>query len=200
MRSSSTPSAATARSASAAPSPTRGGARRARHRAQPRRSERAGTRREPSRRSRPLLRGLPRLAAHPRVRGVHPRVGGGTDRRRADGLTAGTPLPRPRAREGAGDAPADAVAPGPAVLQRRRPPGLLAVDARRPGRPRVDGRVRRRLASRSVAHAEDVHGLGGEVVPGGKPRGPARHRGRIATPSRSSRGSSSRETASTSTC
>ena len=75
----------------------RGRARRARHRSQPRRSERAGPRREPSGRSGPLLRGLPRLAAHPRIREVHPRVGGGTDRRRADGLTAGAPLSRPRA-------------------------------------------------------------------------------------------------------
>ena len=149
-----------------------------RDRPQSRRAERARARREPSGRSRPLLRGLLQLAADLGVRAVHPRVAGRGDRRRADGLAAGAALPRPRAREGARDPPAHAVAPGSALLQRRRPPGLLAVDAGRPRRPRVDARVRGRLAPRPVAHAADVHGLGGEVVPRGEPRGAAGRRGR----------------------
>ena len=43
----------------------------------------------------------------------------------------------------------------------------LDVDAGRSGRPRVDGRVRRRLAPRPLADAAHVHGRPGEVVPGG---------------------------------
>ena len=78
----------------------------------------------------------------------------------------------------AGHAAAHAVAPGPAVLQRRRHADVQRVDPGRSGAARVDARVRRRLAPRPVADAAHVHGRRGEVVPGGHARGSARHRGR----------------------
>ena len=55
-------------------------------------------------------------------------------------------VPRPRARQGARHPPAHAVAPGPAVLQRRRPPERSACGSPSTRSPRVDARVRRRLA------------------------------------------------------
>ena len=78
-----------------------------------------------------------------RDRAVHPPVGCGCDRRRADGVRAGAALPRPRARQGARHAAAHAVAPGPAVLQRRRASERQHVD---PGRSGV-ARLRRSSSS-----------------------------------------------------
>ena len=172
------------------------------HRAQPRRAERRA-------RSSRAARTTPAASSRTSATGSgSPSSSGSSASRRPRqiagelmGADAGAALPRPRARQGAGHAPADAVAPGPAVLQRRRLADLLSVwmpvD---PVDARVDARVRGRLASRPVAHAADVHGRRGEVVPGGQPRGPARHRGRPRRPSRSSAGSSSRATPSSSTC
>ena len=73
---------------------------------------------------------------------------------------------------------AHAVAPGPAVLQRRRPAERQHLDAGRPGAPPLDARVRRRLAPRPVADAAHLHGPAGEVVPRRQPGRPARHRRR----------------------
>ena len=153
-------------------------ARRDRDRSQPCRAERARTRREPTRRSGPLLRGLLQLAAAARARACRPGLAGGGDRRRADGRRRGAVLPRPRAREGAGDDAAHAVAPGSALLQRRRDADVLCVASGRSGLARGDARVRCGIASRPVADAADVHGQRGEVVPGGCARGSPRHRER----------------------
>ena len=71
---------------------------------------------------------------------------GGGDRRRPDGVEHDSLLPRPRAGQGAGHPPAHPVAPGSAVLQRRRPPQREPVVA---GRPR---RSRRRRSASSPAH------------------------------------------------
>ena len=89
------------------------------------------------------------------------------DRRRADGLrgrcgsTTTTCWSRRRAPA------ADAVAPGSAVLQRRRPPDVQHVDAGRSGAARGDARVRRRLAPGPVADAALVHGRPGRWFPEG---------------------------------
>ena len=153
-------------------------ARRDGDRAQPRRAERARTRREPARRSGPVLRGLLQLAAAARARACRDGLARRCDRRRADGGRRGAVLPRSRAREGAGHDAADAVAPGPAVLQRRRDADVLGLAPGRSGLARGDARVRRRLAPRPVADAAHVHGQRGEVVPGGRARGSAGHRER----------------------
>src|SRR6476659_5525669 len=50
-------------------------------------------------------------------------------------------LPRPHAGQGAGHSPADAVAPGSALLQRRRIADVQRLDARRPRLALLDARV-----------------------------------------------------------
>ena len=137
-------------------------------------------RRQPARRPGSLLRGLLQLGADPRVRAgrsaARHRRG---DRRRADGQptrcasSTTTCWSRRRAR-----AQRDALAPGPAVLQRRRPQTCsvwMPVDP-----------VPRESTLEFVAGSH----LGpwlmprtfmddrGEVVPRGHARGAARHRGR----------------------
>ena len=108
----------------------------------------AGDRREPGRslavrqarqrrRRRCVHRGLLQLAAdrrssssssaHPMRRAIAAELIGGR---------TGPAVPRPRAGQGAGHPPAHAVAPGPAVLQRRRPAEREHVDPRRSGAAR----------------------------------------------------------------
>ena len=73
---------------------------------------------------------------------------------------------RSHADQGTRNAPAHAVAPGPAVLQRRWPPERQHVDSGRSGAAPLHARTGRRLASRPVADAAYVHGSPGEVVSG----------------------------------
>ena len=130
------------------------------------------------RRRRRVRRGLLQLAAAPGDRAVRPGVRRRRHRRRADGRRHGPAVPRPRAGQGARHPPAHAVAPGPAVLQRRRPAERQHVVPRRSGAPRVDAGVRRRLAPRRVVHAALVPRRPGEVVPGRHARRAARRRRR----------------------
>ena len=167
--------------------PRRGGLRARRRRRRARRAGPGGDRGQPGRpvaarqagqrrRRRGVHRGLLQLAAPAGDRALHRRVRRGRDRRRADGLADRAPVPRPRAGQGAGHPPAHAVAPGPAVLQHRRPPERQHVVPRRPGAARVDAAVRRRLPPRRVVHAPDVPRRPGQVVPRGHARRAARHR------------------------
>jgi hypothetical protein len=118
-----------------------------RDRREPRGSQPARARGEPAGRPGALLRGLLQLAAAARARERRADVSCSSDRRRADGRRSGALLPRPRAREGAGDDSTHAVAPGSAVLQRRRRPDLLGLVAGRPRLTGSDARVRGRIAT-----------------------------------------------------
>src|SRR2546430_9539644 len=55
-------------------------------------------------------------------------------------------------------APAQALAPGPTLLQHQRTAELQLLASGGPGRPRVHAGVCRRLASRPVADAALIHG------------------------------------------
>ncbi len=168
-------------------------------RRQPRRpvaARQAGQRR----RRRGVRRGLLQLAAAAGDRALHPRVRRRRHRRRADGLADRAAVPRPRAGQGARHPPAHAVAPGPAVLQHRRPAERQHVVPRRPGASRVDAAVRRRLAPWRVVHAPDVPRRPGEVVPRRHARRAARHRRPPRRLHRSSAGSWSPATPCSSTC
>ena len=147
-------------------------------RAEPGGSQRPRPGRQPRQRSRAVLRGLLQLGRDRRVRAGDPNLGHRRQRRRSDGQRRRAPVPRPRAGQRGGHAPAHPLAPGPAVLQRRRLADVQRLDPRGSGAARVDARVRRRLPSRPVADAADVHGGRGEVVPGGHARRSAGHPGR----------------------
>ena len=73
--------------------------------------------------------------------------------------TSRSSLPRSHADQGARHAPADAVAPGPALLQHRRHAECELLDPRRSGEPRIHPGIRCRLAPRTLADAALVHGL-----------------------------------------
>src|SRR5690348_525722 len=107
-----------------------------------------------------------RVAGDPRDRAAGPPFPGARPGRRADGHATGPLLPRSRPGEGGRDQAAHAVAPGPAVLQRRRP-GRQRLD---PGGPGARGRVPGAgggLAPGSVADAAHVPEEGGPLVPRG---------------------------------
>ena len=103
-----------------------------------------------------------------RDRAAGPAFAGPADRRHADGHAAGPPLPRSRPGEGGRDQAAHALAPGPAVLQRRRP----RRERLDPGGPGARGRVPGaggHVTPRPVADAAHVPARGGALVPRGKP-------------------------------
>ena len=117
------------------------------------------------------------------------------------GSRTGAAVPRPRARQGARHPPAHAVAPGPAVLQRRRPPERQHVVPGRPGAADVDA------ASSSPARTAasgSCRGRSSTTRPSGSPtaRSPSCPTidGRPERLPRSSAGSSSRATPCSSTC
>src|SRR5690606_13085670 len=83
------------------------------------------------------LAGLPRFRV---------QLAGRRDRRDADREPEDRLLPRSSARERAGHARADAVAPRPALLSGRWRPGDLALAAARSGRARYLGGIREGLA------------------------------------------------------
>ena len=70
------------------------------------------------------------------------------------------------------------LAPGPALLQRRRAHELQHVDAGGSGRARGHAGVRGGLAPGALADAAHLPGQPGQVVSGRQPGGSARHRGR----------------------
>ena len=76
------------------------------------------------------------------------------------------------------NAPAHALAPGPALLQRGRAHELQHVDAGGSGRARGHAGVRGGLAPGALADAAHLPGQPGQVVSGRQPGGSARHRGR----------------------
>ena len=88
--------------------------------------------------------------------------------------------------------PADAVAPGPALLQHRRPAEHQLLDPGRSGEPGFHPGIRRGFASWALAHAALLHGLPGEVVSRGNARRSAGHRGQPRRIFRFSAGNSSR--------
>ncbi len=97
------------------------------------------------RRRRPVHRGLLQLAALAGDGAIHSPLTGRGDRGGVDRFVDDPALPRPRLGEGAGNEAAHAVAPGSAVLQRRRAPERQHVVPGRPGTPGLDAGVHRRL-------------------------------------------------------
>ena len=95
---------------------------------------------------RELLRGLLQLGADRRVRGGDPRRRARAGRRRAHGQRRRAALPRPPAGQGGRQHRAQPVAPGPALLLRRRQAERVVLDPGRPGRAGEHARVRRGFA------------------------------------------------------
>ncbi len=146
-------------------------------RREPRRSLAAGQAGE-RRQRRCVHRGLLQLGPAPRDGAVHPRIARRGDRRRTHRLRFDPALPRPCVGQGARHEAADTVAPGPAVLQRRRRAERQHVVPGRSGRSLGDPGVRRRHPPRPVVHAAHVPRRPGQVVPRRQPRRAARLRRR----------------------
>ena len=159
----------------------RSGAPARRYRRQHRRAQPTRQGRQPARRPGLLHRGFLLLGRQRRLPRRDLRLAPGRRRGPPDAQPARAPVPRPHADQGARHPPKDALAPGPALLQHRRPPERELLD---PGRSRaapLHAGIRRRLAPGPVADAAQLHGPPGQMGPRRQPGRPARHRRRART-------------------